>query len=305
MSRFDPIDLSQLAPPDVVEVLDYEALLAERKTYAISLWPDAEQAAIAALLELETEPLNILLQENTYREVILRQRINDACKAVMLPYSTNADLEVLAAFFGVTRLLVTPEDTSVNPPIPAVWENDERLRMRTQMALEGYSTAGAVGGYTFHTLSASALVKDVDISSPTPGTVQVVVLSTEGDGTPDAPLLTTVTNALNDEEVRPLCDTVSVIAATIVDYTITATLKFFEGPGSAEVLAAAQAAAEAYAVTQHNLGRDITRSGIFAALHQPGVQNVTLTAPAADIVVDHHEAARCTAITLTDGGIDE
>lgn len=305
MSRFDPIDLSQLPSPDVVEVLDYEALLAERKTYTISLWPEAEQEAIAALLELETEPLNILLQENTYREMMLRQRINDACKAVMLPYALGSDLEVLAAFFGVTRLLVSPADNSVNPPIPAVYETDERLRMRTQMALEGYSTAGAVGGYTFHALSASALVKDVGISSPTPGTVQVVVLSTAGDGTPDAALLNTVNDALNDEEVRPLCDTVSVLAATIVNYTITATLKFFEGPGSAEVLAAAQSAAEAYAATQHNLGRDITRSGIFAALHQPGVQNVTLSAPAADIVVDHDEAPLCTAITLTDGGIDE
>jgi phage-related baseplate assembly protein len=53
------------------------------------------------------------------------------------------------------------------------------------------------------------------------------------------------------------------------------------------------------------LGRDITLSGIYHALHQDGVQNVTLTQPTADIVADWGQAARCTAITLTNGGIGE
>ena len=56
---------------------------------------------------------------------------------------------------------------------------------------------------------------------------------------------------------------------------------------------------------QHRIGRDVTRSGIFAALHRPGVHNVDLTAPAADIVIDNVTAALCTAVTLTDGGVDE
>ena len=78
------IDLSQLPAPDVVETLDFEAILAERKATLISLYPEDEQEAIARTLTLESEPLVKYLEENAYREVILRQRINDAAKAVML-----------------------------------------------------------------------------------------------------------------------------------------------------------------------------------------------------------------------------
>jgi phage-related baseplate assembly protein len=67
--------------------------VAERKATLISLYPEAERAAISRTLALESEPIVKLLQENAYREVILRQRINDAAKAVMLAYSTGADLD--------------------------------------------------------------------------------------------------------------------------------------------------------------------------------------------------------------------
>ncbi|KAB8305384.1 baseplate assembly protein, partial [Rouxiella chamberiensis] len=63
------IDLSQLPAPDVVEVLDYETLLAERKATLVSLYPEDQQAAIARTLTLESEPIVKLLEENAYREV--------------------------------------------------------------------------------------------------------------------------------------------------------------------------------------------------------------------------------------------
>lgn len=46
------IDLSQLPAPDVVETLDFEAILAERKATLISLYPEDEQEAIAVTLTL-------------------------------------------------------------------------------------------------------------------------------------------------------------------------------------------------------------------------------------------------------------
>ena len=39
------IDLSQLPAPDVVEVLDYEILLVERKATLVSLYTEDQQAA--------------------------------------------------------------------------------------------------------------------------------------------------------------------------------------------------------------------------------------------------------------------
>jgi hypothetical protein len=86
------IDLSQLPAPDVVEVLDYETLLAERKDTLISLYPSDQQETIVRTLALESEPIVRLLQENAYRKVILRQRINEAAQANMVAYANYSDL---------------------------------------------------------------------------------------------------------------------------------------------------------------------------------------------------------------------
>ncbi|NUV25651.1 hypothetical protein MS6204_04603 [Escherichia coli] len=44
-------------------------------------------------LELESEPATKLLQENAYRELLLRQRINEAAQAVMVAYAMGGDLD--------------------------------------------------------------------------------------------------------------------------------------------------------------------------------------------------------------------
>ncbi|HCJ7628504.1 TPA: baseplate assembly protein, partial [Enterobacter hormaechei subsp. xiangfangensis] len=61
------VDLNQLAAPDVVEVLDYETILAERKATLVSLYPEEQQEAVARTLTLESEPIVKLLEENAYR----------------------------------------------------------------------------------------------------------------------------------------------------------------------------------------------------------------------------------------------
>ena len=106
MNSFVAIDLSQLPAPQIVEQIDYEQILAERKAHAISLWPVEEQAQIAAHLNMESEPLTKLLEENAYRETIWRQRVNEASVANMLALAKGADLEQLTANFNVKRLLI-------------------------------------------------------------------------------------------------------------------------------------------------------------------------------------------------------
>ena len=56
-------------------------------------------------------------------------------------------------------------------------ESDTALRYRIQLSLEGYSTAGPVGAYVFHGLSADGRVKDISADSPSPGQVLITVLS--------------------------------------------------------------------------------------------------------------------------------
>ncbi|EAA6522792.1 baseplate assembly protein [Citrobacter freundii] len=299
------VDLSLLPVPDVVEELDYETILAERIATLISLYPEDQQEAVSRTLALESEPVVKLLQENAYREVIWRQRVNEAARAVMLAYAIDSDLDNIGANFNVERLVVTPADDTTIPPTPAEMELDADYRLRIQQAFEGMSVAGSTGAYEFHGRSADGRVADISVISPSPACVTISVLSRENNGAASDELLSIVRNALNGEDVRPVADRVTVQSAQIVDYQISATLFIYPGPESEPVRAAAEAKLKTYISAQHRLGRDIRLSAIYAALHVEGVQRVELTAPVADIVLDKTQASFCTDYQIVIGGSDE
>jgi len=296
-SNFTAVDLSRLPFPSAVEPLDYETILAEMVADLV-----ARDATFTAMVE--SDPVHKALEVAAYREFLMRQRVNEAIKATTLAYALDEDLDNIAANYNVQRLLLDAGDPDAIPPVPPIYEGDEPLRRRVQLAFEGFSTAGPEGAYLFHSLSADADVLDAAATSPTPGAVNVAILSRVDNGEASPELLAAVTAALGDE-VRPMTDNVTVQAAIILPYTVVATIKTYSGPDANVVMDTAQAAIEAYTEASMRLGRDITLSGVYAALHQDGVQGVTLTQPAADIAVAWNQAARCTTITLTNGGIGD
>lgn len=297
---FTSVNLAELPPPAVVETLDFETVFAE-------MLADLQTRDPAFTALVESDPTYKVLEVAAYREVLLRQRVNDGARAVMLAFATGSDLDQIAANYNVERLVIQEGDPEAIPPTEDVMESDIELRRRVLLSLEGYTTAGSKGAYIFHALSASGDCLDVSLPEEviTPGRVNVAVLSRTGNGTAPIETIDAVVAALTAEVVRPLCDTVVVESAVIVEYAITAVLTVYPGAGHDQVLAAAQAAAEVYATKMHALGLDVTRSGLFAALHQAGVQNVALSAPAADIVLTWNQASHCTGINLSIGGIDE
>ncbi|WP_294948244.1 baseplate J/gp47 family protein [Sulfurivirga sp.] len=289
------IDLSKLPAPEVIEPLDYEAILTSLQDDFARRWPDYSREP--------HDPITKALEVAAYRELILRARINDAARANLLAHATGADLDNLAAFWGVERALIDAGNPQATPPVPPVWESDDRLRARVLLAHGALTTAGSRASYTYHTLSASPQVKDVAVTSPAPGEVVVTVLSTEGDGTPDQALLDAVAEALNDEKVRPLTDHVTVQGADILPYTVDAVLTVYPGPSPQPVLDEARARLERMVAGRHRLGFDVPASAIYGALHVEGVQKVTLNG-FADMVVGPVQAAFCTGITLSVGGAD-
>jgi phage-related baseplate assembly protein len=304
MSVFSAVNLAEIPAPEVVETLDYETILAALTADAITRAPE-----LADALALESEPVTKALEEAAYRETVIRARVNDAARAVMLAFASGADLRHLGALFGVAVQVIQEADPEADPPLEEILESDARLRARIQLAPEAYTVAGSRGSYTWHAMAADTHVKDVYVWAPQPvgdlvGEVRVVVLSDETDGTPSAETLAAVSAALTAETVRPLTDKVYVQAATIVDYTVVAGITTYEGPDSAVVLAAAEASVSAKVAELHAIGHDVTRSALFAALHVAGVQNVDLVSPAADVAIDDGEAGYCTGITLTHAGTD-
>lgn len=294
---FTAVDLSRLPAPSVVEALDYEtiygAMLAQLQLFV----PDFDAT-------VESDPAVKLLQVAAYRELLIRARVNDAARQVMVAFATGSNLDHLGALFGISRLLITPADPEND--IAAVYESDDDLRSRVVIAPEALSVAGPEGAYIFHARSADGDVLDASATSPNPGDVLVTILSRTAGGVASPALIASVAAYLSSESRRPMTDHVIVQSAAIVPFVVIANITTFSGPDSAIVLAASRARLDAYLARSNRLGRDITRAGLIAALGGvEGIQNVILTAPAADIVLNRTQAGRCTAITITHGGVGE
>lgn len=178
-------------------------------------------------------------------------------------------------------------------------ETDDALRTRARLAPYQFGTAGSYGAYKFHALSVGAWMVDARVTSPAPGTVQVAVLTNQG--APTAGQLAAVTAALSADLVRPVTDTVTVVAANRVTFTVAASLTTYTGQDSASIEAAAELAVEALVATRRRqLGLDITPAQVLAAiLGVPGIYDATLTLPAAPIVAGDGDWLDCTSIAVT------
>ena len=168
---FTPINLANVPAPAVVEALDYNTIFS-----AMLADLQSRDPAFSALVE--SDPAWIIIEVCAYRELLLRQRVNTAAQAVMLPYAAGPDLDNLAAFYGVTRNTITPANTSAIPPTAAVMEADSSLRYRTTLALDGLSTAGPTNSYIFHALQDARVLAVSVVGPPTvsPGNVLVTLL---------------------------------------------------------------------------------------------------------------------------------
>ncbi|MCG7548454.1 baseplate J/gp47 family protein [Pseudoalteromonas sp. Of7M-16] len=159
LTNFSAIDLSRLPAPNLIEPLSFDKIRAEILDDFQTRFPDAE-------LSLVSDPVVKLIESFAYRELLLRQRINDSASAVLLAHATSSELDYLGNRFGVERALLVPADNDQVPPREAVYEQDERYRERIALALEGFSTAGPAGAYAFHALKGSQHVKDVHVDAP-------------------------------------------------------------------------------------------------------------------------------------------
>jgi len=307
---FTAIDLTRLPAPTIIDQPGFETILSDRTARVLELVADLGDAdllaTVTAALELESEPLAILLQEDSYREMLTRAAVQDAGKGNLLAFATGAVLDHIAAFYGVARQVIQEADPTATPPIEAVLESDTRFRARIQLAPEGFTTCGTRGAYVFWGLSASPLVKDIAVTqTETPGEVRVTVLSTEDDGTPSAALLARVEEELTAR--KPLNAVLIVEPASVTPYQIAATLTLFEGPGAEPVLDTATQALRTFVIRRHQLGHDVVIAGLNAALYQEGVQNVDLGAFTDDLVIGPREAAWCDPdadISVVIGGRD-
>ncbi|WP_236197045.1 baseplate assembly protein [Pseudomonas glycinae] len=290
------VDLSELPAPDVLEPLDFE------DTYSEALGVFRGHMGQNWTASLESDPVTKLLEVGSYIKLGNRARVNDAAKAQLLAYATGADLDHLAANVNLKRLVIQAADPLAVPPVEAVMESHDALRERVQLAYEGLTTAGPRNSYILHARNASALVADATAESPKPACVDVTVLGLEGDGTAGPQILALVAAAVNDDDVRPVGDRVTVRGAEILRYRVDAVLHMKgTGPENDAALTEAIRRLDAWINPRRRLGVEVARSGVDAQLHVAGVGRVELK-DWQDLKPTKAQAAYCTGYTVVLGG---
>lgn len=276
------IDLTSLPAPTIIEVLDYEAILARKVTAFQTLW-EAVRAANPSLnlpaydvQMLETDPVKIVLEADAYDELVLRARINDAAKANLLAFSTGSDLDHLVALEGVVRM---------------DGETDDRLKKRYILKVQGSSSAGPEEWYKYWAMSADIRVDDVAVFRPGTGpNITVAVLSTQAGGVPTQDVLDAVYAVVNAPNIRSLNDVIAVTASTTSTVNIAGQVWLL--PSSPQsVFDGLEATLRAAQVAEGGIGFDLNRAWIIARVMVPGVSNFILTSPTADTVEDPNNAA--------------
>ncbi len=269
------IDFSKIPVPDIVEALDFEGVFADIVADFRTRFPDFDAL-------VESDPAIKLIEAFAYREVLLRARINNAARACMIASATGADLDNIAANFGVMR---KPD------------ENDSDLRKRTILAIEASATAGSRNAYIYHASSVEG-TDDVSVTSPTPGLVHVHVLA-KSSISDESALCGNVAAVLNADTVRPLTDTVEVFPAIKTEFAIAGTLVIDGSLDASLVAENARAALEAFTKSKKRLGQSISLTALSAAVFVEGVVDFKMTSPTDPITCDASRVPVCTGISLT------
>lgn len=273
-------DLSQLLPPRIVEEISFELIRAE-------MLADLRARDPAFTAILESDPAIKVLEAGAYREMILRQRINEAVRANFLAFAEGSDIDNLAQFYDVTRL---------------TGEKDERLKERIVLAITGRSTGGTEARYKAVAMGADIRVADVSVYTVGKDpTIHVAVFAVDNAGVAEPALLAKVNAALQAPDVAMVNDTIIVASAARLPINVEVNIWLL--PDASEtVIASAEAALRSAWAESMALGRDITRAWLVSKMMISGVYRVDVLQPLADVVMPFNQAAALGTVTINNAG---
>jgi phage-related baseplate assembly protein len=155
-----------LQQPTLIEELDLEELFKQRQKGLIDAYKNlsADKNAPAAVniqeaIAQPSDPLHQLLRVEAYRELMLRQRINETMRGHLLAFATGTSLDQLGQNYGMVR--------HTN-------EQDDDFRERIRDNFQGTHTAGTKA-YYISLAAAHPFVQDVNVEKGRAGEVVVSV----------------------------------------------------------------------------------------------------------------------------------
>lgn len=319
MPRLGVIELSQLPAFTVLETLDSEAVLAARMLQLTTIWqhsdpPNYAQYDVGAL---EFDPIKINQEVSTYFETLLRDRVNQAARAVTLAFAVGGNLDAIASRYpgGMPRM---------------AGELDDAYRTRIWLSPNTMSPNGVYESYVFYAFTGAAQannpLRDCQVLS-TPGTPRVgITIMADGspviaiqdstgkytgqfsaypNPTPDPTLITEVFSYITAPGMgrKGLTDVVNVNGPLVqtIDYKIRVIL--YPGWDVNLTMQALYPALAALLEGQRYLGFSHTRAAIEGVLKVSGVFNVLIDSPTADVIIPTDATIVVQNVSLTYGGV--
>ena len=185
-------------------------------------------------------------------------------------------------------------------------EDDDTYRVRIYNAPAAFSIAGPSEAYEYWAYTASSAISDVRADTPIPGVARVCVLL-QGGEIPDQSVLDAVDAVLSPSDIRPLCDSVQVVAAEAAPYDIAFTyyVRRQDQGSLVQIQERVGQAVQTYIAWQRaKLGRDIDPGELNALVRAAGAKRLAITAPVFT-ALDRLRVAQEANVSVLYGGVED
>lgn len=185
-------------------------------------------------------------------------------------------------------------------------EDDDSMKERVYIAPSSYSVAGPEDAYRYWVKTFNSGISDVLVQSDNPVDVIVEFIMSDGE-LPTTGLIQGLQLYLQNKQIRPLTDKVTVKAPDTVDYKLD--VRYYINTSDLKradtIKANVTAAVEQYILWQRSkIGRDINPSQLIQMMVSAGAKRVEVKLPVFQ-VVGAANVAKLVSQTVTYGGIED
>ena len=339
-TRFAVIRPDLLPPMAVLESLSTETMIANIMSKFKALWSqyDPPNAAQYDLENLEFDPIKIWAELAAFFELLVRDRVNQAARAVTLAYAVGSDLDAIGSRYpyGVARLTTTTT-LADGSTVTVATETDAAYRQRLWLSPNILSLSGPGQGtfesYVFWALSAPQS-PELQIKHATAftieGTGQVIIpiinsipintqwyqppsdqnswiMTPASDPTPTDAQIRNVFTYISEPDMarKGLTDVLSVVKPQLIDTQIDVQVWLFPGVDKATLMGEICQAVGQLVVDLRWIGADLTILALETSLGQAGVYNSKILSPPGDVIVGNNGCVNITQVRLKYMGTGE
>lgn len=271
--------------------------LSEIRPSAVGI-PEGTKVTNGNLLFFKTVGYNEIPAGKTYVDIQGICTQNGVQGNELLSGQINTMVDLIPYVESVTNLTKTEGGADL--------ETDDSLAERIFLAPSGYSVAGPDDAYKYHAKTYNQTIGDVNVTSPNPVEVEIRFVLKDGS-LPTKTMIDGLTQYLQDNNIRPLTDKVTVLAPEAVTFDMQLTYYINRSDQSKAGMIQAEVG---QAITDYinwqtmTIGRDINPSELMKRIIVAGAKRAEITSPVFTTVPDT-SISRIGIQTVIYGGIED